>query len=40
MQKELLVYQGKNGEIILKQDAENDTIWANQKDIANIFEVD
>lgn len=37
---ELLIYQGKNGEIILKEDSENETIWANQKQIAEIFGVD
>lgn len=38
--KELLIYQGKNGEILLKEDGNNETIWANQKQIAEIFEVD
>ena len=38
--KELLIYQGKNGEIILKEDVKNDTIWANQKQIVEIFWVD
>lgn len=38
--KELLIYQGKNGEIILKEDGKNETIWANQKQIAEIFSVD
>ncbi len=36
----LLIYQGKNGEILLKEDSKNDTIWANQKQIAEIFGVD
>ena len=34
-----IVYQGENGEIILKKDSENETIWANQKEIAEIFKV-
>ena len=38
--KELLIYQGKNWEIILKEDSKNETIWASQKQIAEIFEVD
>ncbi len=38
--KELLIYQGKNGEILLKEGENKDTIWANQKQIAEIFEVD
>ncbi len=37
---ELLIYQGKNWEIILKEDSKNETIWANQKQIAEIFGVD
>jgi len=35
--KELLVYQGKNGEILLKEDGNNETIWANLDQIAEIF---
>ncbi len=38
--KELLIYQGKDWEIILKEDSKNETIWASQKDIAKIFGVD
>ena len=38
--KELLIYQGKNWEIILKEDSKNETIWANQKQIAEIFGID
>ncbi len=37
--KELLIYQGKNWEIILKEDSKNETIWASQKQIAEIFDV-
>ena len=39
MNKEILIYQGKNGEILLKEDGNNETIWANQKQIAEIFSV-
>ncbi len=38
--KELLIYQWENGEIILKEDAKNETIWASQKQIAEIFWVE
>ncbi len=38
--KEVLLYQWDNGEIVLKKDSENITIWANQKQIADIFWVD
>jgi len=38
--KDLLIYQGKNGEILLKEDGNNETIWANQKQISEIFDVD
>jgi len=38
--KELLIYQWKNWEIILKEDSQNETIWASQKQIAEIFGVD
>jgi len=37
MNKELLIYQGKNGEILLKEDGNNETIWANLDQIAEIF---
>jgi len=40
MNKELLIYQGKNGEILLKEDGNNETIWANQKQITEIFDID
>lgn len=36
---QIIIYQGNNGEIILKKDAENQTIWANQKEIAQVFDV-
>ena len=38
--KELAIYQADNGEIKLKEDVENETIWANQKDISEIFGVE
>ena len=39
-QSKLLIFQWKNWEIILKNDLKNETIWASQKQIAEIFEVD
>ena len=33
----LLVYQGKNGEILLKEDGKHQTIWANLNQISEIF---
>lgn len=38
--KELAIYQAKNGEIKLKEDADNETIWASKKDIAQIYGID
>ena len=38
--KELAIYQADNGEIKLKEDVENETIWANQKEISDIFGVE
>jgi len=43
MQKEnnnIIIYQTKAGSLELKTDFESDTIWASQKDIANIFAID
>ena len=37
---ELLIYQWKNWEIILKEDSRNETIWANQKQISEVFWID
>ena len=37
---ELLIYQWKNWEIILKEDSKNETIWANLNQIADLFERD
>lgn len=36
----MIIYQTKAGSLELKTDFENDTIWASQKDIANIFAID
>ena len=38
-QNKLALYQSKDGALELKTDADNETIWANQKQIAQIFEV-
>jgi len=38
--KELLIYQWKNWEIILKNDSENETIWGNLYKMAELFERD
>ena len=37
--KELLIYQAENGAIQLKADVDQDTLWATQKQIAEIFNV-
>ena len=39
MTKNPTIYQAKNGAIELKTDANAETIWASQKQIAHIFEV-
>jgi len=36
---QIIIYQGKNGDIRLHSDFYNETIWANQKQIAEIFNV-
>ncbi|MFA5986396.1 MAG: RhuM family protein [Parcubacteria group bacterium] len=38
--KQLAIYQAKNGAIELREDFDNETIWATQKQIAEIFDVD
>jgi len=38
--EELLIYQWKNWEIILKEDANNETIWANLNQISELFDRD
>ena len=36
---ELLIYQAENGAIALKADAKLETVWASQKEMAQIFSV-
>jgi hypothetical protein len=38
--KDILIYQALNGAIELKGDGNTETIWANQAQIATIFDVD
>jgi len=38
--KNLVIYQAKNGAIELRADAKKETIWANQTQIAELFRVD
>jgi prophage maintenance system killer protein len=40
MKKETIIYQGNNGEILLKGDFKQETIWANQSQIVDLFDVD
>lgn len=40
LKKEMVVYQTPNGAIGLRRDANKDTIWANQNQIAGVFGVD
>ncbi|MDD4358510.1 MAG: virulence protein RhuM/Fic/DOC family protein [Candidatus Pacebacteria bacterium] len=42
MKKEnnIIIYQARNGEIKLKEDLENETIWASQAQIADVFEIE
>lgn len=37
---EIIIYQGKNGEIALKGDLKKETLWASQAQIADLFGVD
>ena len=39
-QKELIIYQAKSGKIEFRGDFKRDTIWASQKQIAEVFEID
>lgn len=39
LQKELVIYQAKNGAIAFRGDFSRDTIWATQKQIAEVFGV-
>jgi len=36
--EKVVLYQGKNGEIELRADSENDTIWATKPHIADLFD--
>ena len=38
-EKDIVIYQAENGAIVLNGDVSNDTIWASQKNIAQIFNV-
>lgn len=38
--KQLVIYQAKSGAIELRADTKQDTIWATQKQLAQVFEVD
>ena len=40
MNNEILIYQWKNWEILLKEDINNDTIWANLNQISELFNRD
>ena len=40
MKKEVVIYQGRNGEIAFKGDLRRETIWANLHQIADLFETD
>ena len=40
MKNKPIIYQAKNGEIKLRGDFKKDTIWATQKQIAEIFEIE
>jgi len=38
--KELVIYQSKSGAIEFRGDFEHDTVWATQKQMADVFDVD
>ena len=38
--QESVIYQGKNWEILLREDSKLETIWANQSQISDVFEID
>ena len=40
LKKKLVIYQAKNGEIRFRGDFDNETIWATQKQIAEVFGVE
>ena len=37
--KQLVIYQAKSGKIEFRGDFKHDTIWASQKQIAEVFEI-
>jgi len=39
LENKLIIYQAPNGAIQLRGDADHDTIWASQKQMAEIFGV-
>jgi len=40
MKKEIIIYQGNKGEILLKGDFKQETVWASQAQIVDLFGVD
>ncbi len=40
MKESVIIYQGKNGEILFKGDFKQETIWASLQQIADLFETD
>ena len=40
MSNDLIIYQGKNGEIAFQGDFDTETIWATQKQISDLFQID
>lgn len=36
----IIIYQGKNGEIQIQMDQKSDTVWARQEQIAELFDID
>lgn len=36
--RNIVIYEGKNGEVELRADVERDTLWANRLQIADVFE--
>ncbi len=38
--KNIIIYQGKSGEIEIRMDHDQNTVWASQADIVKLFEVD
>ncbi|MDD4062583.1 MAG: RhuM family protein [Candidatus Pacebacteria bacterium] len=40
MNKDIIIYQGKNGKIDFRGDAQRETLWASQAQIADLFGVE